>query len=547
MSLKLQPNVGLQTVLKEGTKLQRGLDEAVFRNIAAVCELAAITRSSFGPGGLNKLIVNHLGKLFLTADAGVILKELEVQHPAARIILLASQQQDAEMGDGTNAVVILASALLDRARDLLKMGLKPSVVSEGYAIAHQKAQELLVNLAVDSKDGLEKIIMTVLMAKQYGVEDTLSKLVLQACLMVNEHRINEESDRQQLVNPDNIRCVKIMGGTLSDSFVLPGVVLNRLPESACKSFIGNARVAIFTCPIDVAQTETKGTVLFNNASEMLAFSKGEEHLIEQRVKEIADAGIKVLITNEKIGEMAMHFINRHNLIAFRVQSKFDLQRLYRVTGASTLIRFAVPTPEQCGWCEAVEAIELGADQCSVVRNAGSRIASIILRGATLNQMDDYERAIEDAINVVRVLAKRDERVVAGAGAAESELSKQLSEFAMATPGIVQYPLRAYAEALEAIPCALATNAGFDRTDAMAKLLAVHAAGHANHGIAIDGTAREPLIDALSTGILDSLAVKQRVLDLAFDAANTVLMTDQIIMSKPAGGPKPRAPAATDAD
>ena len=530
--------------------MQQGLEEAVFRNIAAVQEMASITRSSFGPNGLNKLVVNQLNKLFMTADAGTILKELEIQHPAARVILQAAQQQDAEMGDGTNYVVLLSASLLERARDLLKMGLKPAVVSEGFLIGAAKVKEILEELAIaGAEDNLAKIVKTVLMAKQYGVENRLSELVLTACRMVGEDkRIDDQTERQQLVNPDNIRCVKILGGSLGDSLVVQGVVLNRLPESARKDWSdGRCKIAVYTCPVDIAQTETKGTVLFNTASEMLAFSRGEEDLIEERIRAIKEAGVRVIVTNEKFGEVALHFINKFDLIAVKVSSKFDIQRICKATGAPTLLNFVVPSnDDMCGWCDSLQVREFGSDRCLLIRNESARIASIILRGATLTVMNDYERAIDDAINVIRVLGKQDERCVAGAGACEAELARAMLDFAGNTPGLVQYPLRAISEAFEAIPGALAANAGYDRTDAVARLSAAHANGlNKNHGIAIDGNVKDPVVDALANGILDSFAVKQRAIGLAFEAAQTVLMVDQIIMSKPAGGPTPRAPQSQD--
>lgn len=551
MSLKLPTSVGHQTVLKEGTKLQHGLDESVYRNIAAVLELANITRSSFGPNGLNKLIVNNLEKLFMTADAGVVLKELDVQHPAARIVIEASRQQDAEMGDGCNLVVILTAALLEKAQELLRMGLKASVVAHGFRIARQQALDILDGecaKAVPSAT-LADIVRTVLTAKQCGLQDLLSGLVMEAVRLVGEdrHLADDAVERLQLVNPDNIRCVKVLGGTLSDSACVGGVVLNKLPESVCQSVAGPCRIAVYSCPVDISGTETKGTVLFNNAADMLSYSHGEETLIKEKIEQLHQSGVKVIVTNEKFGDLALHYINRHDMVAIRVPSKFDIQRICKACQAPSLVKFETRLDHgQYGECGSVCLVEFGADKCCVINSAGNQqgIASIVLRGASLNVLDDVERAIEDAVNVVRVIGRRDERVVAGAGAAEAHLSRRLHLFAMSTGGVIQYPLKAAAEAFEAVPGCLAANSGYDRTDAVARLIAANQSNPLI-GIASDGTARDPLADTTTTHCVDSLTVKKRAVSLAFSAADTILSTDHIIMSKPAGGPKPRASQPAD--
>ncbi|KAJ3020812.1 UNVERIFIED_CONTAM: T-complex protein 1 subunit theta [Siphonaria sp. JEL0065] len=278
MALKI-PKMGLNTMLKDGYKHMQGLDEAVYRNIAATRELSQITRTSLGPNGRNKMVINHLEKLFVTNDAATIIKELEVIHPAAKLLVMASQQQEAEMGDGTNFVVVFAGELLQQAEYLLKMGLHPSEIIDGYEVAVKKAYEILQTLQVHtlenahSKSDLVALVKPAIASKQYGYEDLLSDVVAQAALEIMPKQPNQ-------FNVDSIRVVKILGGSIHDTKVVRGMVFGREAEGIVTSTT-KAKIAIYTCPIDVSLTETKGTVLIHNAKEMLNFSKGEESKLEE--------------------------------------------------------------------------------------------------------------------------------------------------------------------------------------------------------------------------------------------------------------------------
>ncbi|RKP22219.1 chaperonin Cpn60/TCP-1 family, partial [Syncephalis pseudoplumigaleata] len=303
--------------------------------------------------------------------------------------------------------------------------------------------------------------------------------------------------------------------------------------------VENAKVAIFSCPLDISQTETKGTVLIRNAEEMLNFSRGEEQSLERAIKELADAGVKVVVSGNGIGELALHYLNRFNIFSIKVLSKFDLRRLCRVCGATALSRLGVPMAEEMGYCEMVETAEIGGDRVTVFRQdvETTKTATIVLRGATQNQLDDLERAIDDGVNVIKAISK-DGRLVPGAGAAEAELSKRLFAFGEKTPGLNQHAIKKFAEALEVIPRTLAENAGMDATEFLSRLRAAHHQSEAGTaGVNIESEAPETL-DAVEHGILDVLSVKQSALQLAANAALTILRVDQIIMSKPAGGPKP---------
>ncbi|KAJ8104693.1 hypothetical protein OPT61_g10621 [Boeremia exigua] len=344
LSIPNAPNSGL---FKQGYQNYDAEDGAVIRNIDACRTIAQTVQTSLGPFGRNKIVINHLQKMILTSDAATILRELEVVHPAAKLLVMASQQQEAEMGDATNLVIVLAGELLKKAEELIRMGLKTSDIVLGYEKAQNAAQQVLrVHLVCDkvadirSQEELAKAIRTVVAAKQSGSEDFLADIVAEAVLAVlPKNPVN--------FNVDNVRVVKIMGGALEQSKVVKGMVFARSPEGNVTKAT-KAKVGVFSCPIDISQTETKGTVLLHNAKEMMDFTKGEEQQVEQAIKELHDSGIRVVVAGSTIGELAQHYLNRYNMLTIKILSKFELRRLCRVVGATPLARLGAPMPDEMG-------------------------------------------------------------------------------------------------------------------------------------------------------------------------------------------------------
>jgi len=410
--------------------------------------------------------------MILTSDAATILKELDVVHPAAKLLVMASQQQEAEMGDATNLVIVLAGELLKKAEDLLRIGLKTADIVTGYERAQAFALEALEELAIDKvedicdQEELSKAIRTVVASKQNGNEEVLANLVAEAVLAVMpKNPVN--------FNVDNVRVVKIMGGSLEQSRVVKGMVFPKEPNGSVKK-AKKAKVGVFSCPIDTSQTETKGTVLLHNAKEMMEFSKGEEAQLEAAIKELHDAGIRVVIAGATIGELALHYLNRYGILVIKVLSKFELRRLCRVVGATPLARLGAPMPDEMGSVDVVETLEIGGDRVTVFRQEDevTRTATLVLRGATQNFLDDVERAVDDGVNVVKAIT-RDPRLVPGAGATELQLIGRIQAFGDKTAGLAQYSIRKYGEAFEVIPRTLAESAGLDATEVLSRLYTAH--------------------------------------------------------------------------
>ncbi|KAK6218008.1 hypothetical protein LQW54_003066 [Pestalotiopsis sp. IQ-011] len=540
MSLNIPnaPNAGL---FKGGYNNYDSEDGAVLRNIDACRAIASTVQTSLGPYGRNKIVINHLQKMILTSDAATILKELDVVHPAAKLLVMASQQQEAEMGDATNMVIVLAGELLKKAEDLLRMGLKTADIVQGYERAQHFALEALEELVVDKVDNmrdqedLSKAIRTVVASKQNGNEDFLADLVAEAVLAVLPKN-------PAGFNVDNIRVVKIMGGALEQSRVVKGMVFPKEPDGAVKK-AQKAKVGVYSCPLDLSQTETKGTVLLHNAKEMMDFTKGEEAQLDTAIKELHDAGLRVVIAGSTVGELAMHYLNRYGILVIKILSKFELRRICRVVGATPLARLGAPMPDEMGSVDVVETLEIGGDRVTVFRqeNEVTRTATIVLRGATQNHLDDVERAVDDGVNVVKAIT-RDPRLVPGAGAAETQLVERIQAFGDKTPGLAQYSIRKFGEAFEVVPRTLAESAGLDATEVLSRLYtAHHKKDDWKTGVDIENNDGSGTMDASNEGILDLMVTKAWAIKLATDAVRTVLSVDQIIVARQAGGPKPPGP------
>lgn len=393
---------------------------------------------------------------------------------------------------------------------------------------------------VRNKAALTSALSTVIASKHSGYEALLAGLVADAveCVL-------PPAPKAPSLNVDNIRVAKLIGGSLSDSQIVKGVVVQKDVEGTIKH-VEKAKIAVFGCSIELASSETRGTVVIKSAEELSTFNKSEEKMMNDTIKAIADTGVRVVVAGGSISEIAMHFIEKYGLMAVKVLSKFELRRLCKAVGASALVRVGPPMPDELGYADSVSVQELSSRLVTVFRqdDEDSALATIVLRGATSNMLDDVERAVDDAVQTAKHLCK-DGRLVAGAGAVDIALANAVTQLAASSPGLDQYAIQKYAEALEVVPRILSENSGQNPTDVISALYAAHAAGATSTGVEIEGTATT--VDAASKSIFDSYAAKLSALRLASEAAITVLRVDTIIMSKQAGGPKPRAPGAPDDD
>jgi len=549
---------GLGGMLKDGHEHYADDDgggAVVARSIAAACELSRMLSSSLGPQGRNKLVVNHLGKTTVTSDCASILKEIEVEHPAAKLLELAVQQQETECGDGTNLALTFAGQLLTSTLDLMKiMGWRHKTdIMEGFHLASTK---LLNELLVSSKDGdnggcvvsalphpasspealeelKEKVLKPVLGSKQYGSEDILSDLVVQACKIV----LND-NDTSTVLQPSSIRTVKILGGNVRQSACVQGFVAQRGVETTKTASEKNAKIVVYASGVEASSTEAKGTVLMKTADDLKNYNRTEEMKMEEIIQGIAQSGVKVIVSGGTISDMALHFIEKYELIALKLSSKWELRRLCQATGATALVRLGAPTAEEMGSATTTQKI-VGGRTVTVFENDAdgkSKIATLVLRASTSSVLNDLERAVEDGVHAVQMACK-DGRVVYGGGACEMECAVRLDKLANQHPGLEQYAIRAFAKSLECVAQTLAENAGWDSVQVLSDMRAAHANGNTDVGVDVENNPGSTSMKSSNGGVYDLVYVKRSALKLGIEAATTILKVDQIIMSKRAGGPK----------
>lgn len=537
MAIPIPKSGGFESMLKEGASYYTGVEEAVIRSIDACNEFTRTLRTSFGPRGLNKIIINHLEKLFVTNDAATIIRELGIEHPAAKLLVMASQMQEKEVGDGTNFVILLAGALLEQAEELIRAGIKPAEIIEGYELARDSiVEKYLEKLVVgevkdlNNFDEVFPVIRTAVMSKQYGQEDLLAKVITNACISI--HKIKD------VFNVDNIRVCKILGAGVSKIDLVQGMVFKRQIEGTVTK-VKDAKVVVFTCPVDISSTETKGTVLIHSANELKSFSQGEESLLESQIKEIADLGVNCIVSGGKFGDLAVHYCNKYNIMMIRLTSKFDVRRVCKTVGAIALPKLSKPQPTELGLCDNVYIDEIGDTPVVIFKqNANeSKIATIVVRGSTDNIMDDIERAIDDGVNTYKTLLN-DPKLLAGAGAAETTLAQYLTSEAETLPGLEQYSVAKFADALKSIPSTIAENAGIKSNDMVTLLIAEHQQGKTTSGVNIDED-QPSTINAVEKKIFDLHLSKLWGIKYATNAVCTVLQVGLIICAKKAGGPVPK--------
>ncbi|XP_026462687.1 T-complex protein 1 subunit theta-like, partial [Ctenocephalides felis] len=496
MALHVPKAPGVHQMLRGGARVYSGMEEAVLRNINACKEFSHSLRTAFGPNGMAKIIVNYLNNQFVTSDAATIVRELEIQHPAIKVLADAAFVQQDEMGDAVNYVIILAGALLEYAEEPLSMGVTPAEIADGYELALAFAENHLTKMVaydftdICSLESVKKILNSVIQSRQFGLEDVLTPLVAQGCVAVRSATDDFSTGR--------LRVCKILGGGLHASTVVRGMVLKRIVSGVVRDAT-DAGVAVYDCPVDYSRTETKGTVLFHTAAELRNYSHDEDRILEEQIRALAEAGVKVVVCSGKVGDMALHFLNKHHLMVVRLISKFDLLRVSEAVGARVLCNLKPPLKEELGHSDEVIASEIG-DNCVIIfrRNrqinrvdegkgdsiVGCPLATVLLRGATDAAMDNAERAMQSALAVYNA-ALRDGRFVAGAGATEIELRKELLSHANTLPGMEQYAIRQFAKALEIIPRCIAENTGANATESLDSVIDAHNWGHMYAGMDIE--------------------------------------------------------------
>ncbi|MCE4621310.1 MAG: TCP-1/cpn60 chaperonin family protein [Desulfurococcales archaeon] len=520
-------------ILKEGTQRTYGR-EALRNNILAAKVLAELLKTSLGPRGLDKMLVDSFGDVTITNDGATIVKEMEVQHPAAKLLVEVAKAQDAEVGDGTTSVVVLAGSLLEKAEALLDENIHPSIIISGYTKAQNKALEILESIAdpvnVEDESMLKRIVETTLASKYIGrgpERDMIRDMVVEAVKIIAEKR----PDGTYNIDLDNVKIEKKKGGSLLDSILVRGVVIDKeVVHPGMPRRVENAKIAVLDAPLEIQKPDLTTKIRVSDIEQLDKFLEEETKLLKEMVEKIAATGANVVITQKGIDEVAQHYLAKKGILAVRRVKRSDIEKIAKATGAKIVTSIRDLKPEYLGYAELVEERKVGEDKMVFIEGAKNpRSVTILLRGANDMLLDEAERSITDALHSLRNIL-REPKIVGGGGAAEVELAEKLREYARSVGGKEQLAIEAYADALEVIPTVLAESAGMDALDTIMELRALHNKGLKHAGVnVLEGKVEE---DMTKINIFEPVIVKKQVIKSASEAAMAILKIDDIIAAAP---------------
>ncbi|MDK2983136.1 MAG: archaeal chaperonin [Thermococcaceae archaeon] len=512
-------------ILPEGTQRYVGRD-AQRLNILAARIIAETVRTTLGPKGMDKMLVDSLGDIVITNDGATILDEMDIQHPAAKMMVEVAKTQDKEAGDGTTTAVVIAGELLRKAEELLNQNIHPTIIVKGYTLAAEKAQEILDSIAKDispmDDEMLIKAATTSITGKSAEEErEYLAKLAVEAVKLVAE-----EVDGKYIVDIDNIKLEKKEGGSVRDTQLIKGVVIDKeRVHPGMPKKVENAKIALINEALEVKETETDAEIRITSPEQLQAFLEQEEKMIKEMVDKIIATGANVVFCQKGIDDLAQHYLAKAGILAVRRVKKSDMEKLAKATGAKIVTNVRDLTPDDLGYAELVEERKVAGENMVFVEGCKNpKAVTILIRGGTEHVVDEVERALEDAIKVVKDIVE-DGKIVAGGGASEIELAIRLDEYAKEVGGKEQLAIEAFADALKVIPRTLAENAGLDPVETLVKVTAAHKDKGATIGV--DVFAGEPA-DMLERGVIEPLRVKKQAIKSASEAAIMILRIDDVI-------------------
>lgn len=535
------PSTGIPVlILKEGSSRTKGR-EAQHANIMAARVIAEAVKSSLGPRGMDKMLVDSFGDVTITSDGRTILDEMDVQHPAAKMMVEVAKTQDNEAGDGTTTSVIFAGELLGKAEDLIAKNIHPTVIIEGYKKAMEKVLETLEKIAIpvdlSSKEQLKKAAMTSMASKLVAEhKEYLADIAVEAVLQVAEKR-----DGGYKVDIEDVKVEKKPGESLRDTRLINGIVLDKeVVHPGMPKRVENAKIALLDTSLEIEKTEFDAKLNIETPDQMEAFLKQEEEMLREMVEKIASIGANVVLCQKGIDDVAQHFLAKKGILAVRRIKKSDMEKLSKATGGKIITNLDDASSADLGYASLVEERKIGDDKMTFVEGCKNpRSVTILIRGGTERIVDEAERSIHDALCVVKDILE-EPKVLAGGGAPELEAARVLKKHAESFPGKEQLAIKSFAEALEVIPTTLTENAGLDPIDILSELRARHEKGEVWAGIeVIEGKVE----DMSKVGVFEPLSVKKQVIKSATEAATMILKIDDIIAAGKAKTPSvpPKGP------
>ncbi len=522
-------------ILREGTERSKGR-EAQNNNIMAAKAVANAVRTTLGPKGMDKMLVDGLGDVVITNDGVTILREMDIEHPAAKMVVEVAKTQDDEVGDGTTTAAVLAGELLKVAEDLLDQDVHSTIIASGYRLAADKASEILKTIertvTEDDEDLLLKISETAMTGK--GAEsskDKLSKLVVKAVKSVVE-----EEGGKKVVDIDNIKIDKKVGGSVEDSELIEGMVIDKeRVHPNMPKVVKDVKIALISEPVEFKKTEVDAEINITSPDQLQLFLDQEEKMLKNMVDNIINSGANVVVCQKGIDDMAQHYMSKAGILAVRRVKKSDMEKLSRASGGAVVTNIDEIAESDLGHADLAEEKKIGGDSMLFITGCKNpKAVSLIIRGGTEHVVDSLERALEDALRVVGVVIE-DEKLVAGGGSPEVELSLRLNEYAATLKGREQLAVNKFANAIEVIPRTLAENAGLDPIDMMVELKSQHEKGNKNAGLDVY---TGDVIDMMDKGVVEPLRVKTQAIISATESAVMILRIDDVIASTGGGGEMP---------
>lgn len=528
-------------ILKEGTSRSRGR-EAQRNNIMAARVIGEVLKTTLGPRGMDKMLIDSLGDITITNDGAAILDEIEVEHPAGKMMVEVAKTQDDMVGDGTTTAVVLAGELLKRAEELLDQNIHPTVIVSGYRKAVQEAVKIIDKTStpvdIEDRETLRKVALTSMGSKAVGVaKEQLADIAIDAVRQIVEQR-----GEKKVADIDNIQIIKSEGKSLIESELVKGVIIDKEPvHSGMPKKIENAKIALLDCPLEIEKTEFDSQIRIKDPTKMQAFLDKEDQMIKDMANKTKDAGANVLFCQKGIDDMAQHYLTKEGILAARRVKQSDMEKLARATGATIVTNLNDLKTEDLGKAGIVEERKIGDDKMIFVEKCEDpRSVAILIRAGLERMLDEAERAMHDALCVVSDVIETN-KIVPGGGAVEVEVGKEMRRYATKVGGREQLAIEAFADAIEIVPKTLAENAGLESIDIIAELRSAHdkADGQAM-GINVFKGKVENMRES---GVIEPFVVKQQAVKSAAESASMILRIDDIIASTrpampatPPGGP-----------
>ena len=520
-------------ILKEGATQTKGRD-AQKNNIAAAKLIAEVVKSSLGPRGMDKMLVDGLGDVTITNDGATILKEIDVQHPAAKMMVEISKATDNEVGDGTSSVVVLAGALIEKAEELIAKDVHPTIIVDGYRKSALKSIEIFNQIAqkIDgrNKSELVKVAKTSMQTKLVSKEsDALSELVVNATL-----EVSEPNESGYSVDIDDVKVEKKAGGSLRDTKLIKGIVLDKeVVHGGMPKRVEKAKIALINSALEIEKTEFDAKININSPDQMKMFLEEENKMLKSMVDRIISSGANVAICQKGIDDVAQHYLAKSNILAVRRVKESDMTKLSRATGARTVNNLEDLSSKDLGLADLVEERKVETDKWVFIEGCKHpKAVTILIRGGSQRVVDEAERSIHDALMVTKDVMEKP-LIVAGGGSPESFVAGKLREWSSTLSGREQLAADKFAESLEVIPLALAENAGMDPIDTLTELRSKQAKGSKWSGI--DARSAK-IVDMSKLDIVEPLSVKEQIIKSATEVASMILRIDDVIASSKSGGP-----------